>query len=410
MTTTKTTDVCTTAQMSEQGVYPSDEQRHSFAKRLLAWFELHGRHGLPWQYHHQPSADIYAVWVSEIMLQQTQVVTVLKFFEPFLARFTTVQELAVADWQEVASFWAGLGYYARARNLHTGAQQVADFIDTHGRFPETVNEWQAVKGVGRSTAGAIVAMGVKKFGVICDGNVKRVLARHRAVCGDVTKSATDKRLWEIATTLTPKEHSGHYAQAMMDLGATICTRTQPKCHLCPVSDDCIASALGVQSRLPVKKKAPPKPHWHSIALSLTHRGLTLWLHRQNGGGIWDGLWSLPIFMLPLDDNQKLDNKTLSHAIFKAWQSDDKVHDLVHSQLIEILPTPTQTSTVYLRHTLTHVHWHLYEMSLCLNHSQFNQINQTLTALGIDYLWTDAPHDLPLPAAMHKLLTLSNSSA
>ena len=116
------------------------------------------------------------------------------------------------------------------------------------------------------------------------------------------------------------------------------------------------------------------------------------------------------FMLPLDDNQKLDNKTLSHAIFKAWQSDDKVHDLVHSQLIEILPMPTQTSTVYLRHTLTHVHWHLYGMSICLNNSQFNQINQTLTALGIDYLWTDAPHDLPLPAAMHKLLTLSNSSA
>lgn len=406
MTTTKTTGACAAAQMSEQGVYPSDEQQHHFAKRLLSWFERHGRHGLPWQYHHQSSADIYAIWLSEIMLQQTQVVTVLKFFEPFLARFGTVQALAAAEWQDVAPFWAGLGYYARARNLHAGAQQVADFIETHGRFPETVHEWQTIKGVGRSTAGAIVAMGVKKFGVICDGNVKRVLTRHRGILGDITKSVTDKHLWEIATALTPKERSGHYAQAMMDLGATICTRTQPKCDLCPVSDDCIAYALGAQSKMPVKKKAPPKPHRHSIALSITHRGRTLWLHRQNGGGIWDGLWSLPMFKLPLDDDKQLDNNTLSDAIVKAWQSDDKAHDLAHSQLIEILPMPTQASKVHLRHTLTHFHWHLYTRLIDINEGQFQQINQALTAVAIDYLWTDTPHDLALPVAMQKLLTLS----
>ncbi|MFC0821131.1 A/G-specific adenine glycosylase [Moraxella marmotae] len=416
---------------SEPSSVPSDTQHDKvgddgdFAKRLLAWFVVHGRHDLPWQYHHADTADIYAVWLSEIMLQQTQVVTVLGFFERFLQKFPTVQALAAADWQTVAPLWAGLGYYARARNLHAGARQVVQFINEYGRYPSSVAEWQSIKGVGRSTAGAIVAMGVRDFGVICDGNVKRVLTRHRAITGDITKSATDKQLWALAIQLTPSQDSGRYAQAMMDLGATVCTRSRPKCELCPVSADCQAFINGSQSQFPVKKKAAPKPHRHSIALAVVCQdGLsenmpsqdilqnsnlpmqTLWLHRQNHGGIWDGLWCLPLFALPADMDKAMSDESLQVALARLWQSggDDVSLDLPERQLLDLLPMPMigDTQIVKIRHSLTHFHWHLYRLAVMVNAEQFSQINQVLNAVGSQYQWSDGG-SLAKPAAMQKLM-------
>lgn len=182
-----------------------------FSQKILTWFETSGRHNLPWQQHKKEQSDIYAVWLSEIMLQQTQVSTVIPYFQRFIAKFPTVIDLAAADWDEVANLWAGLGYYARAKNLHQGAKQVVDFIKHTGNFPQSVDQWQTIKGVGQSTAGAIVAMGVRGFGVICDGNVKRVLSRWAMISDDINKTATQKQLWQLAQALTPKHDSGKYA-------------------------------------------------------------------------------------------------------------------------------------------------------------------------------------------------------
>lgn len=371
-----------------------------FGARVLEWFEREGRHDLPWQYHQQSSADIYAVWLSEIMLQQTQVATVLGYYERFLRRFGTVEALAAADWQEVAPYWAGLGYYARARNLHAGAKQVVAFINEHHRFPQTVDEWQAIKGVGRSTAGAIVAMGVRGFGVICDGNVKRVLARHRGITDDITKSATDAKLWALATALTPRDHSGKYAQAMMDLGATICTRTKPKCDRCPVSADCIAQKDGSQHILPIKKKAAPKPHRHSVVMRVCHHDKALWIHRHHGGGIWDGLWCLPLLALSSDTNTALDAEALAAAVLSAWQADGN-EDLLASGLTQLL-MPMTVPAASLRHTLTHFHWHLYLLTWMVDEADVQKINHMLDAMGVEYQW-QAGADLAKPVAMTKLL-------
>lgn len=372
-----------------------------FSTRVLDWFEREGRHDLPWQYHHRPTADIYAVWLSEIMLQQTQVITVLGYFERFLDRFGTVQALAAADWQEVAPFWAGLGYYARARNLHAGAKQVTAFIKEHHRFPQTVDEWQAIKGVGRSTAGAIVAMGVRGFGVICDGNVKRVLARHRGIDTDITKSATDAKLWVLATELTPRDNSGKYAQAMMDLGATICTRTKPKCERCPVSQDCTAKRDGSQHRLPIKKKAPPKPHRHSAVIRVHHRDQDLWIHRHNGSGIWEGLWCLPLLPLATEAKSTLSTDDVIKAVTAACQEDTTLSDLLMVQLIQLLALGVSPSAS-IRHTLTHFHWHLYLLTVKIDDAAFDEVTRILDAMGVVYQWHEGTK-LAKPAAMTKLL-------
>ncbi len=395
MTTTNLTadltiSTCDTTEM----VLPS-----KFATRLLAWFEQSGRHDLPWQFHHQDHADIYAVWLSEVMLQQTQVATVMGYFERFLAKFPTVQDLAVASWDDVASLWAGLGYYARARNLHAGAVQVADFIAKTGHFPQTVDEWQAIKGVGCSTAGAIVAMGVRDFGVICDGNVKRVLTRHRAIDGDITKSATDKALWQLATALTPKTDSGKYAQAMMDLGATICTRTKPKCDICPVAIDCQARLMGKQTAYPVKKKSAPKPHRHSLAVALTHQDGTLWLQRHNNGGIWDGLWYLPMMALASDAGELLSQEILNQLMDNVTEMSSLAEQVLFDALGTLPHPPVEH---HIKHTLTHFHWHIYLVTLKVDEGLYKLLNHSLQSVHADFVWADG-ENLAKPAAMGKLL-------
>jgi A/G-specific adenine glycosylase len=259
----------------------------NFAKKLIKWFGQHGRTHLPWQQNPTP----YEVWVSEIMLQQTQVATVIPYYEKFMKRFPTVQDLAAAEIDEVLHHWAGLGYYARGRNLHKAAQKVVD--EYAGVFPDTVEGLIELPGVGRSTAGAIRSLGHHQPATILDGNVKRVLARFFAIETWPEERETLKQLWVLAESLTPTESVEAYNQAMMDLGATLCTRTRPRCPDCPLQQDCQALAKNLTTTLPVsrpKKTLPTKQA--RMVLVLRPDGAVL-LHQRPSPGIWGGLWCFP---------------------------------------------------------------------------------------------------------------------
>ena len=218
-----------------------------FSHQVLDWYQKYGRKTLPWQLEKTP----YKVWLSEVMLQQTQVATVIPYFERFMERFPTVTDLANAPLDEVLHLWTGLGYYARARNLHKAAQMVANLH--MGVFPETFEEVAALPGVGRSTAGAILSLSLGKHFPILDGNVKRVLARCYAIAGWPGKKDVEKKLWDISEQVTPAQGVSQFNQAMMDLGAMVCTRSKPKCELCPVNNICVAYANNSWASYPGKK-------------------------------------------------------------------------------------------------------------------------------------------------------------
>ena len=392
----------------------------SFAPRLLDWFAENGRHDLPWQQHQTDTPNPYIVWLSEVMLQQTQVTTVLPYFARFMESFPTVQDLAAAEWDMVAEHWAGLGYYARARNLHKGAKQLVAVIDETGDFPQTLAGWEAISGVGPSTAGAIMAMGLHRYGVICDGNVKRVLTRWTAIDGDITKSATTKALWALAERLTPRENSGLFAQAMMDMGATLCTRSKPACLLCPLQEDCIAHAQGRETDYPVKAKKQPKPSKFSNALLIKDTdGKILWLQRPDNG-IWGGLWSLPLqFVEKIDgkttakESEVGDNKGLKVA------SNEKVYEaefttaeqiinewLVKNKLVAKAVSKTLLDNAPIKHSLTHFHWYLTPRKLTIDAKQINELNEKLVAAEIAFKWLTqqkAQDSLGLPRAMEKII-------
>ncbi|MDT0635794.1 A/G-specific adenine glycosylase [Spectribacter hydrogenoxidans] len=258
-----------------------------FARRLLAWFEHHGRHDLPWQ---NPRSG-YRVWVSEIMLQQTQVATVVPYFRAFMARFPTVADLAAADSDAVMQHWAGLGYYARARNLHAAARQVV--AEHGGELPADPAALQALPGIGRSTAGAIAAQAFGRRAAMLDGNAKRVLARLHAERGAPGESAWEKRLWAHAEHHTPHDRLADYTQAIMDLGATVCGRGQPACDRCPVTDLCAARSAGIEAEIPAPRKRRKRPVRRTRMLVLRREDDRLLLHRRPPAGIWGGLWALP---------------------------------------------------------------------------------------------------------------------
>ena len=257
-----------------------------FSERVLAWFDTHGRKDLPWQ----ESTDAYRIWVSEIMLQQTQVLTVIPYFERFMTSFPTVTALANANLDDVLHHWSGLGYYARARNLHQAARTIRD--DHGGVFPADIDDVIALPGIGRSTAGAILSLALNQRHPILDGNVKRVLARHEAVGGWPGKTAVTKRLWELAEGHTPLARSAAYTQAIMDLGATLCTRSSPACDRCPVQVDCNASAAGTIDDYPGRKPKKEKPLRQTTML-MASSSERVYLERRPEAGIWGGLWSLP---------------------------------------------------------------------------------------------------------------------
>ena len=259
-----------------------------FADRLLAWFDVHGRHDLPWQH----PRDAYRVWLSEIMLQQTQVTTVIPYFQRFLQRFPTVQALAEASTDEVLALWAGLGYYARARNLHRCAQQLV--AEYGGAFPRELEAMMALPGIGRSTAGAILAQAYGERQPILDGNVRRVLARHAAVDGWPGQPKVQQRLWTLSEHLLPQKRLADYTQAIMDLGATLCSARAPKCMLCPVSGDCAAHISGTVTRYPSAKPKKARPSREARLLLLRNEADALLLERRPPTGIWGSLWSPPV--------------------------------------------------------------------------------------------------------------------
>jgi A/G-specific adenine glycosylase len=260
-----------------------------FAARIVAWQAAHGRHDLPWQ----STRDPYRVWLAEVMLQQTQVATVIPYYARFCERFPDVAALAAAPLLDVLSLWAGLGYYARARNLHACARQVMERFG--GRFPLDAAALARLPGIGRSTAAAIAAFCSGARAPILDGNVKRVLARHFVVEGDVASAAVERRLWDMAASLLPgAADMPAYTQGLMDLGATVCTRRSPKCGACPLSRSCAARASGRVELFPAARQRRVSPVRRAWALLALHEGRVL-LQRRAPAGVWGGLYALPQF-------------------------------------------------------------------------------------------------------------------
>ena len=334
-----------------------------FSDALLTWFDQHGRHDLPWQVANDP----YKVWVSEIMLQQTQVKTVLQYFDRFMTRFPTVNDLGQATWEEVAPYWAGLGYYARARNLH----KAAGIVSAQGKLPSTLEEWIALPGIGRSTAGALMSLGLRRYGVILDGNVKRVLARVFAIQDDLSKPVHEREAWQLAEQLCPTARNHDYTQAIMDLGATICTPKKPLCLYCPMQSNCQAYAQGLVEQLPIKKVKKAVPTREGHVLVLNHADQWLWQQRE-ASGLWGGLYCLPIFESSLELYAQAEALGLSDPIQEAEIS----------------------------HSFTHFTWQLHAFMFHVKPSQMTEIQ---SHLGGDWWRVDQAKAAGIPTAMKKLI-------
>ncbi|MCC6713684.1 MAG: A/G-specific adenine glycosylase [Gammaproteobacteria bacterium] len=342
-------------------------QSDRFAPALLRWFDGHGRTQLPWQHERSP----YRVWLSEIMLQQTQVATVIPYYERFLARFPDVRTLAAAPLDDVLALWAGLGYYARARNLHRCAEAV---VRAHGgEFPHDIDALTTLPGIGRSTAGAILAFSSGQRHPILDGNVRRVLARYHAVEGPPSAGAVENRLWEFADLHTPAARVADYTQAIMDLGATVCTRTGPRCAICPLARDCRACNDGAVDRYPAaraRKQAPVR----SRRFLIVRRGSGhILLEARPPTGIWGGLWSLP----EIDTHAGADSWCEAHG----------------------LRVRRSTSWAVMRHTFSHFHLDIHPLLL--------EVKTSTRAImdGDRWLWYkdgDAI-EIGLPAPVRRLL-------
>ncbi|SMC16111.1 A/G-specific DNA-adenine glycosylase [Andreprevotia lacus DSM 23236] len=306
-----------------------------FSRRLLGWQAECGRHDLPWQV-----SDPYRVWLSEIMLQQTQVTTVIPYYERFLQRFPTVADLAAATQDDVLAHWSGLGYYSRARNLHAAAQMVMGHFG--GTFPRTPAEIAELPGVGRSTAAAIAAFSFNTRSAILDGNVKRVLARWAGIEGFPGEKAIENRLWALAESLLPPNAADMpaYTQAQMDLGATVCTPRKPACLTCPLADDCRAKAEGCQLELPTPKPKKAIPERHTTMLLIRDAQGRLLLEKRPPTGIWGGLWCLPESTSTLQATARCQQLGLAVELDPALP--DFVHVFTHFRLT-ITPQPATVS-------------------------------------------------------------------
>jgi len=258
-----------------------------FASQVIAWYHQQGRKNLPWQQNKTP----YSVWISEIMLQQTQVKTVIPYYQRFMSSFPTIEDLAKADEDTVLHHWTGLGYYARARNLHKSAKLIVS--EHYGIFPTEIAQVTSLPGIGRSTAGAILSLALNQHHPILDGNVKRVLSRNYLIEGYNGLGKFDKALWHLSETLTPSSETGVYTQAMMDLGATVCTRSKPTCNLCPLAVSCLANTHAKQSEFPQKKPKKKTPEKSTIMVIPRITKVTsdkVLMEKRPPTGIWGGLW------------------------------------------------------------------------------------------------------------------------
>jgi A/G-specific adenine glycosylase len=308
------------------------------APALLAWQRVHGRHTLPWQ----RTRDPYRVWLSEIMLQQTQVGTVLAYYERFLQRFPDVATLAAASLDEVLALWAGLGYYSRARNLHRCAQAV--MAEHGGEFPRSAAVLQTLTGIGRSTAAAIAAFCFDERAAILDGNVKRVLTRVLAFDGDLAQAAQERLLWQHAEALLPAAGADMpaYTQGLMDLGATLCLAREPQCLICPLQQPCRAREAGRPTSYPVKTRKLKRSRRENWWLWLESGG-AVWLQQRPDTGVWAGLWTLPLF----DSAAELQQAWLDLCQDLPLQAGEPGADA------ELIDLPT------VHHVLTHFDWALH---------------------------------------------------
>ena len=308
-----------------------------FSSRLITWQKQYGRHDLPWQ----NTTDPYAIWVSEIMLQQTQVAAVIGYYSKFMQRFPTIAALAEASQDEVLQHWSGLGYYSRARNLHNAAQTI---VHEHGGvFPQDFEAIQALSGIGRSTAAAIASFAFNQVQTILDGNVKRVLTRHFAIEGWPGTPKIEKELWSLAESLLPKTDMVAYTQGLMDLGATLCSRSKPQCQQCPLVNTCQAYQQQRVSQLPTPKPRKTTPEKHTTMLIL-RQGNNVMLEKRPPSGIWGGLWSFPE-LEPPEDSINYDYALIAQQRFGLTAQPEQAlpelsHAFTHFKL-HITPQPMQ---------------------------------------------------------------------
>lgn len=344
-----------------------------FSQQMVTWYHQQGRKHLPWQQNKTP----YSVWVSEIMLQQTQVSTVIPYYQRFMASFPTIKALASADEDNVLHHWTGLGYYARARNLHKAARTIHD--NYAGIFPKNIDQVIALSGIGRSTAGAILSLALNQHHPILDGNVKRVLARCYLVEGYNGLSKFEKALWALTEQLTPTKNTAHYTQAMMDLGATVCTRSKPKCEQCPLQSSCLSKAGDLQSQYPQKKPKKKMPERSTIMVIpriKTINGDSVLMKKRPPSGIWGGLWCF-------------------------YEIDDK------SQLPELLnsvnlKTLAQQQLTSFRHTFSHFHLDIHPLIVDCEQQSNQEVNE-----NNKQQWYNLQQaaNVGLAASTKKLLTL-----
>ncbi len=357
---------------------PESPDEANFAPKLIAWQRTHGRHTLPWQ----QTRDPYRVWLSEVMLQQTQVSTVLGYYARFLERFPHVAALAAATQDELMALWSGLGYYSRARNMHACAKAVV--ADHGGAFPRTSAVLQTLPGIGRSTSAAIAAFCFGERVAILDGNVKRVLTRYLAFDGDLASAAQERVLWARAETLLPQDGIEAYTQGLMDLGATVCLPRAPQCLLCPVQSGCAGRRTGVPERFPVKTRKLKRGERMNAWLWLEH-GDKLWLCQRPQTGVWAGLWSLPEF----------DSPGALEAAAEHWPG-------------EGLALPS------FKHVLTHLDWTLrpvrWTLPKRLGAAALQRVVESITAVWPEGRWVTRDEALAagLPSPLRRLLSMPDT--
>lgn len=342
-----------------------------FQQQVLAWFDLNGRKDLPWQQDINP----YRIWLSEVMLQQTQVSTVIPYFNRFIDQFADINQLATAPVDSVLQLWSGLGYYARARNLHKTANIISN---NGGEFPDTLDTLLELPGIGRSTAGAILSIAFNDSHPILDGNVKRVFARYHAISGWTGHTKTSNELWKISSYYTPDKRVADYTQAMMDIGATVCTRSKPKCDCCPIDRDCVARIEHKVNLLPTPKPAKAIPVKTINFLLIQNSEDEILLKKRPAVGIWGGLWSFPEFD--------------SFAAIQSWCEQQNISILFSKQLKQ------------QRHTFSHFHLDYITVVVKTDHPMNNVMEANQTA------WYKAEQlgTLGLPAPIKRLLKYQNT--